>query len=206
MVLHCRMVRHGECRIRRRSSARLASVSVRPRIGSLSGHSATVSPRSRRSPDARSHPHFRCKQKHLAICPIDPCASVKPEQNMASLRQIESARRNGAKSKGPITDEGKARSSRNATKHGFAAGHHILVINEREDLYELMLAEYMQRFQPADRVEADLVHRIVAAQWKMQRIDTGEAAMLDLQMDRDRPAIEKEFNHIDEGTRLGIAF
>jgi hypothetical protein len=125
---------------------------------------------------------------------------------MASLRQIESARRNGAKSKGPITHEGKARSSRNATKHGFAAGHHVLVINEREDLYVLMLAEYLQNFQPANRVEADLVSRMVAAQWKMQRIDTAEAAMLDLQMDCDRPGIENEFNHIDEGTRLGIAF
>ena len=40
---------------------------------------------------------------------------------MTSLRQIESNRRNAQKSTGPKTDDGKARASRSAVRHGLTA-------------------------------------------------------------------------------------
>src|SRR4051795_11116675 len=47
-----------------------------------------------------------------------------------SPAQIEASRRNGARSKGPVTPEGKERASRNALKHGLTATYHLVLEDE----------------------------------------------------------------------------
>ena len=125
---------------------------------------------------------------------------------MRTDKQVEASRRNGAKSKGPITEEGKAKSSLNGTKHGLSGGHRVLYCNERDDLYQELLAHYMTLFAPVNGVEEDLVLQIVVASWRMKRADNIEAAVVDIQMEKQKKWVDKTYQDIDDDTRQGLAF
>ena len=125
---------------------------------------------------------------------------------MRSDKQIEASRRNGAKSKGPITEEGKAISSLNGTTHGLSGSHRFLYANERDDLYQELFTQYRTLFAPANGVEEDLVRQIVAASWRMKRIEGIEAAIVDVQMERQRKSVDKDYKDIEEDTRQALAF
>jgi hypothetical protein len=124
---------------------------------------------------------------------------------MSSERRIESSRANGALSRGPITPEGKRRSSRNAEKHGIYSGS-VLINGESPELYEEIRLQYFTRFEPADKLEEYLVDQLVACHWRMSRMASMEAATLDHQMDCQQPEIEESFESIDPSTRAAIAF
>ncbi len=91
--------------------------------------------------------------------------------------QTEAARRNGAKSRGPATPEGKARSSRNALKHGLAAADHLLLAGEDQAAYEELLANLVAETEPGTELEAQLVRRLASALWKQGRADRLEAKL-----------------------------
>ena len=105
---------------------------------------------------------------------------------MSKLTRAEAARRNGAKSKGPVTPEGKARSAQNAVRHGLAA-RSIPLANESEPRCEAMLDAYSAQFQPPNVVEEDLVEEMVAAKWRQRRAMALQNAAIDLQMQKDEP-------------------
>jgi hypothetical protein len=101
---------------------------------------------------------------------------------VATRKQIDSARRNGAKSKGPITPEGKAKSSRNALKHGLAADPEILLESENDDNYDRLLQAYIDAYNPTSGDEYDLVCQVVSASWRLRRIGRIEARLLEDEM------------------------
>ena len=91
--------------------------------------------------------------------------------------KAEISRRNGAKSHGPVTPEGKAVSARNSLKHGLTSSR-VVLPHESQGDYEALEAAFIQRFRPADAAEADLVREMVASRWRMRRIEEMEFALI----------------------------
>jgi hypothetical protein len=87
---------------------------------------------------------------------------------MRSEKQISASRANGALSRGPKTAEGKARSSRNATRHGLLAK--VVVLEEEpDDAFQDLCQAYANRFGPLDEVETGMVEEMVVTFWRMRR-------------------------------------
>jgi hypothetical protein len=98
----------------------------------------------------------------------------------------DSARTNGAKSRGPSTVAGRARSSQNALKHGLCSQALLLPSEDPSEFHDLLTA-YIQRLQPDGPVELDLVHEMVAAKWRLDRI-----ALIETQLFADAIADEED--------------
>jgi len=101
---------------------------------------------------------------------------------MSSPARAEAARINGAKSRGPVTPEGKAISARNATTHGMYTGI-IVLTSQQESLFVDHRDRHYAECQPATNMECDLVDDIVFARWRILRAQIFETAALDREMD-----------------------
>src|SRR3954447_13219958 len=92
--------------------------------------------------------------------------------------RAETARANGARSRGPFTDVGKARSRSNALKHGLRSAEFGLLPEENADVWEAHLAAVRATYLPQDPVEVHLVEGIAVAQWRELRADRIEADVM----------------------------
>jgi hypothetical protein len=124
---------------------------------------------------------------------------------MSSELKRETARTNGAKSHGPVTPEGKARSAANSRLHGLAATA-IVLRDESREHFQLLLADYMDQFQPQTGVEADLVEVMVVARWRLRRLLAIETHLFDLELARHRKEIDKKFVGMEHEDRLAWVF
>jgi hypothetical protein len=97
---------------------------------------------------------------------------------MKSEKQLATSRANGAMSKGPVTSEGKANSSRNAITHGLLATSVLLEGESRERFLEL-LAEFTELYKPRNITERSLVETMAMARWRTIRLWTFEKWTLD---------------------------
>src|SRR3954462_5908924 len=96
-----------------------------------------------------------------------------------SPAQIEASRRNGARSRGPVTEEGKAKASRNALKHGLTALHHLVLEDEVPDALEALIATVTEETGATSEIEARLARRLAVALWKGERAERIETALFD---------------------------
>ncbi len=92
---------------------------------------------------------------------------------MPTDKQREAARRNGAKSRGPVTPEGKAESRMNALHHGLASSI-IVLPGESLQHFRDMMDDFVNRYQPVDVCEYALIEEMVVSQWLVRRARAAE--------------------------------
>jgi hypothetical protein len=97
---------------------------------------------------------------------------------VSSPRRSLASRANGARSRGPVTPQGKQRSSQNALRHGLLA-RCVVMQEESRESFEAHLAQHLERLQPADAVELGMIEEMAPASWRMRRAWALETPMLD---------------------------
>ena len=122
---------------------------------------------------------------------------------MVSKLKSDTARANGAKSRGPKSPATREKASHNSLRHGFTARNTVLLECENPDLYEELRNQYIAAYQPASPVENDLVEEMVVARWRIQRLWTIETALIDREMRRRQP---DQSDAADPGIHLAVAF
>ena len=95
---------------------------------------------------------------------------------MASDAQIIANRNNAARSTGPRTPEGKARSARNFRSHGACSTW--LLPDESRPAFHALRAAYLAQYQPANETESFLVARLTLAAWRLNRLGSLEGRVL----------------------------
>jgi hypothetical protein len=113
--------------------------------------------------------------------------------------QSRASRLNGQRSLGPVSEAGKARAARNATRHGLCAGTFHLLPDEDPEEHAAHEAMWLHTLNPTDLPERDAALAVVRARWREMRADRLEAQILtdlfaadDLPDEAERRAVKAE--------------
>ena len=86
----------------------------------------------------------------------------------SSPAQIAASRRNGARSRGPLSDETRAKVARNALKHGLTSGT-VVLEGENKDRFQELLSDLVADFAPQTSLEFCAIEEMAAAKWRQRR-------------------------------------
>jgi hypothetical protein len=100
---------------------------------------------------------------------------------MSTPAQTLASQANGAKSYGPVTPQGRARSSQNSIKHGLSSSVVVLAGESRQD-FESMLAGFTDTLSPQSEIERELVFEMAACLWRLRRASRLEVVLLDTEI------------------------
>lgn len=89
------------------------------------------------------------------------------ERNIRSNRQAEASRKNGAKSGGPASKEGKGKSAQNSKKHGLSGK--VEPSSTEQDYIDELLNKLRAHFDATDAQQAILIERAVTAELRLIR-------------------------------------
>jgi hypothetical protein len=118
---------------------------------------------------------------------------------MSCQKQLESARANGAKSKGPITEAGKQRSSQNSRRHSLLS-RTVLLDGEDPQRFAELIAALEHTLSPQNEVEREIVESMAVARWRILRIYAIEGSTLRAEVQKHDP------QQHDAADRSAIAF
>jgi hypothetical protein len=110
--------------------------------------------------------------------------------------KAETARINGTKSNGPVTEEGKSASSQNSLKHGLTSSR-VVLPHESQEEFDRLEASFINRFKPYDEVEHELVHEMAAARWRLRRVEGMEAALFKKALKNQQEALGPDADAMD---------
>jgi len=101
-------------------------------------------------------------------------ANAKESPTLVIERSVSCAK-GGSKASGPRTEQGKRRSSRNATKHGVYS--EVLILRgESKAQYRVLLAGLHEALQPEGALEELLVEKLATTAWRQRRLLLAESA------------------------------
>jgi hypothetical protein len=98
---------------------------------------------------------------------------------MASQKKIDANKQNAQLSTGPVTPEGKAKSSLNAIRTGLT-GRTVLLPTEDAALYHTHCNCARNKWNPEGGDEIELVQSIADTEWRLRRIPSLEAGIFGL--------------------------
>ena len=120
-------------------------------------------------------------------------------------KQREAVRANGRKSRGPVTAQGKANSSRNATRHGILANTIVLDEESRAGFFCQELKALRTFFKPSTIIESTLVENMAISRWRQARVWRLERMGLIMEV-RKQSEQSPEFAAQDPATQTARAF
>ena len=97
----------------------------------------------------------------------EPITSVPTVRKPISPAKLAANRRNGQKSKGPKTEEGKSHSRWNALKHGVLSRRLLVLKDDDSQTYTLLLQNLRCDLNPGSALEEILVEKIAMAYWRL---------------------------------------
>jgi hypothetical protein len=112
---------------------------------------------------------------------------------MTTLRQIDANRRNARSSTGPVTEDGKKRSRRNALRHGLTAETVIDALEDADDYAAFEMAIKVD-YDPQTTAERELVLRLANLLWRLRRASAIESGLF-----RTQATDQPPFRTSDQG-------
>jgi hypothetical protein len=109
---------------------------------------------------------------------VAPGAPPRAATRVSNAR-IEASRKNGAKSRGPKTPEGKARARLNAIKHGMRAAMHVVLPDENALEFHALQEALLDELAPEGALQLVLARRVAVAAWRLARADRMEVELFE---------------------------
>ena len=95
--------------------------------------------------------------------------------------------------------------SLNALKHGLTSNKMFVLQNENPAAWAELLDQCVRDYKPATPLEHTYVQAICFALWRLRRMYSVQTAMVDLEMDDQSAAFDKNYETADETIRKTLA-